>query len=200
MPPAVTQMLKMLSADAKETFQTLRAATKNLIFFAVSDHDGVAQGGQHWSTLIFSRKDGAFYCMDSLGAMNQQATEKLKEIVARSLDFPNAPLIKLPSVQQPNGFDCGVYVLANVEMVRHFYAVDESVRNVPMHDRQVAANKRQELVAIVNRLIIKQKASAASSLAGNDGDEKPARIRVKTWTPLLFFREKLRQQGNELSL
>lgn len=99
--------------------------------------------------------------MDSLGAMNQQPTKKIKKIVARSLDFPKALLIKLPSVQQPNGFDCGVYVIANVELVGRFYAIHQSVWNVPVHDRQATANKRQELVAIVQRMIVKQNANAA---------------------------------------
>jgi sentrin-specific protease 8 len=122
--PEVSQFLKLVGpGEAAGTLDSLGLAEKSLAFFAVnSQSDPGRSGGTHWSLLVYHVPSTAFYHLDSAGAANESEARTL----AAAVGGKNQPIAfqSLPtraSLQQSNGYDCGVFLLANAEHVtRHF--------------------------------------------------------------------------------
>lgn len=106
----ITQLLKWTDPeDAISILASIEAnEDKAFMFFAVNNASTTSEG--------FSRGDNAFFELDSLGGTNRSATNKLVSSLRVTLNVPTAGLIELRSLQQPNGFDCGVFEIANIEM------------------------------------------------------------------------------------
>ncbi|KAL0212940.1 hypothetical protein RCL1_006566 [Eukaryota sp. TZLM3-RCL] len=84
--------------------------------------------GAHWSLLVFERfKDiRNFYYMDSL--YNADCLEAAQIIVSRlNLEQTNLTFQELECIQQPNGFDCGVYTCWYAFLVLQVYHSRHSV-------------------------------------------------------------------------
>jgi sentrin-specific protease 8 len=82
-----------------------------------------AEGGSHWSLLVFHRRgqDGnssdSFHHYDSAGAMNIRAAEALASAVGPCIGASHTAAMAVSHAptsapRQQNGYDCGLYVLA----------------------------------------------------------------------------------------
>ena len=87
------------------------------IFFPVNkNRPGEVYGGVHWSLLIFSKREHAYYHFDPVKGINEKYAKKLM-INLLDEDSYDERGINLPvffegdSAQQTNGYDCGPYVL-----------------------------------------------------------------------------------------
>ncbi len=86
----------------------------DVIFMAVNDNPNVtqAEGGTHWSLLIWVRQECTFVHLDSYGGVNNEpardTAKKLHAVLSTegSMKFV-APLVP----QQTNGSDCALYLL-----------------------------------------------------------------------------------------
>lgn len=151
-PASITQLIKLLPEDAQSTLAHLGAEDKQILFFAVSDHVGASQGGSHWSLLVFSRAEKTFFYLDSIGTRNISATSTLVEILKNTLECPMAPLIAVESLQQTNSYDCGIIMVANVEMICDFYLANKRITGLPIVAMEVVVRKRGELLNIIQGL------------------------------------------------
>eukprot|EP00240_Pyramimonas_obovata_P007727 CAMPEP_0118924856 /NCGR_PEP_ID=MMETSP1169-20130426/2796_1 /TAXON_ID=36882 /ORGANISM="Pyramimonas obovata, Strain CCMP722" /LENGTH=178 /DNA_ID=CAMNT_0006865995 /DNA_START=844 /DNA_END=1377 /DNA_ORIENTATION=- len=102
------------AADVKQTVASMRLAERPLVFFAVNNNPfvDVAEGGSHWSLLTFWR--GRFFHCDSAAGLNRSVAQQLAAQVGPHLASGSASkVVDAKTVQQVNGYDCGVHVMAN---------------------------------------------------------------------------------------
>jgi sentrin-specific protease 8 len=106
--------------DARIILEPLYPSMRKFLFFPVNDNDRDREGGTHWSLLVYSQPENTFYTFDSANNQNNYATTKVIEVLRSVLNCQSAYSIAYPSLQQRNSFDCGIYVICNVEnIVRH---------------------------------------------------------------------------------
>lgn len=92
---------------------------KKLILIPVNNQDPSATklGGTHWSLLIFR---GVFEHFDSCTSFNHHHAQQLADIIHPFVSGGNpveAALVEAKCEQQRNGYDCGVHLMANAELV-----------------------------------------------------------------------------------
>lgn len=151
-PPAVTQLIKMCPDDAETTFESLHAGRKKIICFALNDNREAGAGGSHWSLVVFSRLENSFLSLDSCGDHNQAATIQLVKVLRVAFRCPAAPEVKVETLQQRNGHDCGIHVLANVENVCSYFLEQNRAATVPMLTDDVVRGKRAQILNIIEQL------------------------------------------------
>nr|XP_043629404.1 NEDD8-specific protease 1 [Erigeron canadensis] len=99
----------------KDFLQPLNLPSKKLIIFPINDNDDVtvAEGGSHWSLLVFEKTANLFVHHDSLGGLNKKHAKHLyKTLVSFMGDSETNYMECSGTPQQVNGYDCGLYVLA----------------------------------------------------------------------------------------
>ena len=86
------------------------------LVFVVNNNDDPhrAFGGTHWSVLVFERRSGEFFALDSIRGTNDAAAAALASSLAPLLLGPDArrptPVRAHPMLPaQTNAHDCGVY-------------------------------------------------------------------------------------------
>lgn len=149
--PEVTQCLKESpSCDMPIFLDPLEAKKKNYLFFAVND-SGKSAGGSHWSLLVFSCLNKRFYHIDSSSQTNNEPALKLACNIGRyfspsmEIDFN-----ELISLQQDNSYDCGIYLICNLEnVVEHITKGESDVEHVPLVKRDVVETRRSYLVDLI---------------------------------------------------
>eukprot|EP00899_Mesostigma_viride_P028989 jgi/Mesvir1/9275/Mv03136-RA.1 len=107
---------------------------KSLIIFPINDNDNplVAQGGSHWSTLVFrlprgQALGGEFTLFDSMlmaqGPPTPAAATLAQKLAPHLLGGrKRCPLVVGHCPLQQNGFDCGLYVFAVAEVLVRVHA------------------------------------------------------------------------------
>ncbi|CAA7393190.1 unnamed protein product [Spirodela intermedia] len=96
----------------KDAVGPLDLPSKKLVIFTINDNDDVAmaEGGQHWSLLVYDRAKDMFVHHDSMLGMNRPHAEQLYRRVKRFVD-PTASFVEGSTPKQENGYDCGLYVV-----------------------------------------------------------------------------------------
>lgn len=87
---------------------------KALIFMPVNDNPDVemAEGGMHWSLLVWDGKHRVFVHLDSCGRMNRKPAQKLATKTYAVMGMNGDMKLLEPTVpQQSNAYDCALYVL-----------------------------------------------------------------------------------------
>ncbi|KAL1930671.1 hypothetical protein VTP01DRAFT_10833 [Rhizomucor pusillus] len=84
------------------------------IFIPVNDSQPQAgYSGSHWSLLVFCRPNLTFYYYDTLHGTNQHVARLTAGRMVPLLRLTRQTIFKpVPTPQQDNGADCGVYVIA----------------------------------------------------------------------------------------
>ncbi|KAJ8768715.1 hypothetical protein K2173_023619 [Erythroxylum novogranatense] len=103
----------------KDFVEPLELPKKRLVIFPVNNNNDVtvAEGGSHWSLLVYERSSNAFIHHDSCYGINKRASCQLyghiKGFMSTSDAEPHASYVELTdSPQQLNSYDCGLYVTA----------------------------------------------------------------------------------------
>ncbi|PIC11523.1 hypothetical protein B9Z55_029028 [Caenorhabditis nigoni] len=115
MPPE-TEMIRHAKGEEEVDmyFSMLEVHLKPVVAFIVNNNEDVtrANGGTHWSLLVFDRKTDDFYHFDSANNYNHAAAEALVEKTRWLVGQKDGTrkLISAKCLQQENGKDCGVYV------------------------------------------------------------------------------------------
>lgn len=177
--PEVTQCIK-LSPDLPIFLDPIEFRRKSFAVMTLNDCiNPNSPGGSHWSLLIFSRNELKFYHIDSSEGTNKLAAKelaaKITEYIGKNIkcDFES-----LKSLQQTNSYDCGVFVLCNLDNVlNHIFRKKKLSTLEPVSEVQVS-KKREELKKLIINLYRReytkaqaQKAKDAKqkSIKGEDG-------------------------------
>ncbi|XP_055631717.1 sentrin-specific protease 8 [Toxorhynchites rutilus septentrionalis] len=149
--PEVTQCIRMVTETEVGIFlEPLKAQQRLFIFFALNDNQLADRaGGSHWSLLVFSRPERAFYQFDSSHSSNADVCRQFVAVLKRALCCPDAQLRTGDCLQQSNGYDCGVHVLCAVDKVTQQIRKTGKIEGVKSARYDVIRGKREEILNII---------------------------------------------------
>ncbi|GAV71937.1 Peptidase_C48 domain-containing protein, partial [Cephalotus follicularis] len=107
----------------------LNMRDKQLIVFPVNDNGDLsrADGGTHWSLLVYYKKTNMFVHHDSFDGMNTNVAmkfyHKIKGFFGSGGEYGDRILSQGPTPQQSNNYDCGIYVIAIARVICQWYMV-----------------------------------------------------------------------------
>ncbi|EOA13952.1 hypothetical protein CARUB_v10027072mg [Capsella rubella] len=147
----------------KDFMKPLKCGDKDLLIFPVNDNLNVeeAEGGLHWSLLVYYKDANTFFHHDSLMGVNKWSAKQLFEAVSPFVSDGDAVYREYNETpQQKNGYDCGVYLLAIARVVCEWFTsegmkkrdelwftdVKEAVPDVVNH-------LREEILELIKRLM-----------------------------------------------
>ena len=120
MDPSVVSFLRLQCEECEdwdELANALVITSRKWLFVPVNDNDAFDGVSSHWSLLLFFTPTGKCFHFDSHGCYNHAAAvataEKLFFLLQRT-DVPHVERV-VPSPQQNNNCDCGVYLLLTAE-------------------------------------------------------------------------------------
>ncbi|PSN54914.1 Sentrin-specific protease 8 [Blattella germanica] len=151
--PDVTQCLKISPAAELGIFlDPLEIKKRHFIFMALNDCEIVeSPGGSHWSLLVYSKPEETFYHFDSQSGSNFKQAWKLTSNLLTYLSCP-ADFQEFGSLQQANGYDCGIHVLCNVDLIADFCAKYGKVKGCGKAQEFQVATKRTEVLDLIESL------------------------------------------------
>ncbi|CAO1390072.1 unnamed protein product [Diamesa serratosioi] len=151
--PQVTQCLKIAPVSEANTFLgPLKPDKKRFMFFPINDNMEASAGGNHWSLLVFSRRENSFFGFDSLNNHNSYADQTMIKTLKVVLNCPTARYINQQCSQQDNTFDCGIHVICNIDNIIEHIVETGSVSGVSMVNYDSINNKRDDLLKIIEQL------------------------------------------------
>lgn len=133
--PEVTQCIKVMSDDEVDVFlNPLDAKRKDFIFFALNDNEMTDHsGGSHWSLLVLSRREQLTYHYDSSRGSNQDQAAYLSKKLLKYLGLQSySSYVEGSCLQQKNGYDCGIHVLCNAELLADFALKFDKINGCPL--------------------------------------------------------------------
>jgi len=158
--PEVSQFLKLVDDQEVSCFvEPLDLKSKELIILAVNNATDPSQpGGSHWSLLVYTSQADTFFHFDSSSGMNNNDARILSSKIyhylrscekANQLCFSEVPEV----LQQSNGYDCGVYLLANAKhYIRHLMIYGNTQGLSPLSEKEAKEMRKQ-----IKQLILKNK-------------------------------------------
>ncbi|BES88100.1 sentrin-specific protease [Nesidiocoris tenuis] len=162
--PEVTQCLKLSpQAELPLFLDPLNFKTSELAVMPLNDCDNPTQvGGSHWSLLVYCKNADCFYHLDSSQGSNSSQARDLAAKLSHYLRLksdgtihaPNSPpeYVSLSSLQQNNSYDCGVFVLCNMDnVIKHFLRTG-SLENLDYVRSQDVNRKRSDLKTLIMSL------------------------------------------------
>lgn len=154
--PSVCQAIKMYPQDVKSLLDPLQLEKSELLILAVNDSvEKEAEGGMHWSLLLFSKINNIFYSYDSLLNTNAKATHEVVTALSSYFLMDVPQIVPLVGPSQTNVIDCGLYVLLATEYIIQCEMEDKLdfySKPLPSFNHQDCINKRSTLLyAIINR-------------------------------------------------
>jgi sentrin-specific protease 8 len=189
LPPSIPYLLSNLPDrdSVAAVAEPLRLASRRLVLLPVNDNPdaSVAEGGSHWSLLVIDNTSSPsaprFVHHDSIrGAPNLHVASLLADALCPLLRSDarrgaTVPVVEGPTPRQPNGYDCGVYVMAIAMAICGWWKSGhgdhrggdwfEAVGREVNSDSVKAM--RGELLQLINTLI-QDKAKASSTSEGNE--------------------------------
>nr|XP_034601361.1 uncharacterized protein LOC117861961 [Setaria viridis] len=185
LPPSIPYLLSNLP-DPASIAEPLRLASRRLVLLPVNDNPdaSVPEGGSHWTLLVIdnttSPSGPRFVHHDSIrGAPNLPVASHLADALRPLLQSDSrsratVPVVEGPTPMQPNGYDCGVYVMAIARAICGWWKSGHGGHRggdwFEAVGREVNADSvkamRGELLQLINTLI-QDKAKASSTSEGN---------------------------------
>ncbi|XP_017769513.1 PREDICTED: sentrin-specific protease 8-like [Nicrophorus vespilloides] len=154
-PPQVTQCVKITPVQEISVFlNPLDSGTKDFIFFALNDNEQTeVSGGTHWSLLVFSYPEKKIYHFDSSHGSNQYQAMELGSKILLYFGINHCDRIYEPKcLQQNNGYDCGIHVLAQCEHLANFALKHRKIETCPALERETVQMKRRDILNLINSL------------------------------------------------
>ena len=125
-PAALREMWSVPTSGGSDSLLSQLEAAQ-LVLMPVNNNDNAskAEGGGHWSLLVFRREGNAngrprYEHYDSCGKANASVAKSIALTLSTLLLGPKPGTLQLVNMdcpQQANGFDCGMYVLAFAEVL-----------------------------------------------------------------------------------
>ncbi|KAG8230428.1 hypothetical protein J437_LFUL015449 [Ladona fulva] len=167
--PEVTQCIKIVpKSDVHMFLDPLNAKEKDVIFFPLNDcMEIINPGGSHWSLLVYSKNDKAFFHYDSLVGRNlYQANDMAKKLLSYLGLAKTAPpgnkaaALEMETLQQRNYFDCGIHVICNVEVIAEHMQNSKSLYGAGKVRPNVVNGKRADLLRMIEELQVSDAAAS----------------------------------------
>ncbi|XP_078440708.1 cysteine proteinases superfamily protein isoform X1 [Wolffia australiana] len=122
-PPSISFWIANCAGhdSLEDAINPLELPGKNLVIFTVNDNDdvGMAEGGHHWSLLVYDREENLFVHHDSMKGMNhahaKQLYERVKEFVGSAGN--SVRFLEGETPRQENGYDCGLFAVEIARVV-----------------------------------------------------------------------------------
>lgn len=160
-PPSISFWLSHCpnTASRIEAATPLGLQDRDLVLFTVNNNVDVtlAEGGTHWSLLVYERGDNVFVHHDSCNGMNYQHARRLYDAV--KIFFGGDPrFIVGKTPQQRNGYDCGVYVMAVSRVICDWFengkeGDEKWLKKLELKvDEEAVARLRLEVLDLIARL------------------------------------------------
>lgn len=150
--PEVTQCIKSSHHHEIPVFlDPLFARQYLVIFFPLNNNENVySSGGSHWSLLVYFRKDGIFYHFDSSNDVNDLQAMKLATKLQQYFD-KNTPVIVKEgnTLQQSNSYDCGIYLLCNVDNIAEHVMTHRTLDNIGFVSKEKLKLKRASILSLI---------------------------------------------------
>jgi len=160
--PSLAQIIKL---SRKRNFDYLKQTmlpsdllTKSIVLIPVNDATE-RKIGRHWSLLIFLPKEKLFLHMDTLLNCNEQdgiliAANILSIFQEEESDYSYCNCFDTEEVMQPNGYDCGLYVMYFArESLRHAFVYSGDFGNfVPKLVKIPSSRARKIILGRVKNL------------------------------------------------
>ncbi|CAK9865176.1 unnamed protein product [Sphagnum jensenii] len=114
----------------------LQLQDREMVMFALNNNEDVemAEGGSHWTLLVYIRKENVLQHYDSMAGCNrrqaQELANKLKPFISSGSTPPK--LVEQTTPQQQNSYDCGVYVIAIAQLLCNVF--EDSHKCIPVQD------------------------------------------------------------------
>lgn len=164
-PPSLSYLISLCPNDP-QIISPLNLPSKTLILFPVNDNPDptVAEGGTHWSLLVYNRESNEFVHHDSFSGLNSRCARRLREAVKGFVgwDGENARFVEARTPQQRNGFDCGLFVMAIARAVcewkeRGMAEEENWFGAVEAMDAERVGRLRGEVLELITRLMEERK-------------------------------------------
>lgn len=153
--PEVTQCLKISPQEELGVFlDPLKFRECQFVFLALNDCELLdSPGGMHWSLLVYSRPENTFFHFDSMRGSNHNEAVKLASNLLRYASASGKGDFKeVESTQQNNGYDCGIYVLCNVDHVSEFCIKMGRANGCGMVKNLHCLEKREQMLNLIHTL------------------------------------------------
>ncbi|KDR24047.1 Sentrin-specific protease 8 [Zootermopsis nevadensis] len=136
--PDVTQCLKISPSDDMFVFlDPLQAKKRDFIFLVLNNCEKTdSPGGTHWSLLVNFK----------------QAWQLASNLFKYLSCYGKGDFQELDSLQQVNGYDCGIHVLCNVDLVAAFCAQYNKIKGCGKVGQYNVATKRAEILYLIESL------------------------------------------------
>ncbi|XP_069696681.1 sentrin-specific protease 8 [Periplaneta americana] len=153
--PDVTQCLKVSPSDDLSVFlDPLQVKNRHFIFLALNDCEKVdSPGGTHWSLMVYSKPEDTFFHFDSSSGSNFKQAWKLASNLFKYLSkYGKGDFQEEDSLQQANGYDCGIHLLCNVDLIADFCTKYDKVKGCGKVSEYHVATKRTEVLDLIENL------------------------------------------------
>lgn len=151
--PEVTQCIKIVPESEISIFlEPLKANEKLFIFFALNNNEADSVGGTHWSLLVFSRPENKFYHFDSMNGFNLENCQHLVKVLKNALNCVEADFENVQCLQQNNGYDCGIHVICNVDVISTHAVKHLKVKGTHQLKNMIIKCKREEILDVIRDL------------------------------------------------
>lgn len=153
--PEVTHCLKSCqdTTDLKIFLDPLSPKKHSLIFLPLNNNENInSVGGSHWSLLIYHLHSNSYFHLDSSSGMNgKQACNFARKL---STYFSKVPgkYEELSTLQQDNSYDCGIYLLCNVENAANYWLEHKTLNSLSSIQMCDVREKRSNILKIVNAI------------------------------------------------
>ncbi|XP_075547407.1 sentrin-specific protease 8-like [Dermacentor variabilis] len=117
--PDVVQLVKLGAAlNVDQVLKSLELKQKELILLPVNDcQEFDLPGGCHWSLLVYNQTRKIFEHYDSTKGHNHSHAKSIARALAPLLSLREVRVVESDCLQQHNSFDCGLYVMYNLQQV-----------------------------------------------------------------------------------
>jgi Ulp1 family protease len=137
--PAVASFIRLQCRDNDE-FQEVYAGnqlvSKDYVFVPINDNQSFVTSSSHWSLLVMHVPSSQFWHFDSHGSHNTESAKAFAQFLVHCCRVSNHPAYTTESAKltfknvrcshQQNGYDCGVYVLMNTELLFRYLITGSS--------------------------------------------------------------------------
>lgn len=116
--PSTVQFIQQFPCEiTADTIKSLHFENYKYVFLPLSDVDVGVDHASHWSLVVMDMSDSTirFKHFDSMNQSNVRSGRALASSIVKVLGIEGSEFMPLRSPTQPNGYDCGVYVMKYIE-------------------------------------------------------------------------------------